>query len=127
MTRHTAHTLRAQLAGLPPLPAGAELILRPNEAGAVATVRADGQAPRVFALDADGTRELRPEHDEDLPGAALLADPVRLAAHLEPRLGPITGSTRPVSGVSATNFSTRVRMVWNVSLGRTSALITRSM
>lgn len=92
MTGPAEHTLRAQLAGLPPLPADAELILRPNEAGAVATVRREGQAPQVFGLDADGVRELRPEHDTNLPGAALLADPERLAAHLEPRLGPITGS-----------------------------------
>lgn len=92
MTRHSEASLQARLAGLPPLPTGAELILRPNDAGAVATIRSDGQAPQVFALDADGVHELHAEQDRDLPGAALLADPARLEALLEPRIGRIASS-----------------------------------
>lgn len=86
-------------AALPPLPADAELILRPGEPSPTATVRAPGAAPRVFAFAAtsadDGDAavcEQLPGDDRGLAGAGLLASDAALAARLQPLVGAIASA-----------------------------------
>ncbi|MCU0863438.1 MAG: aminoglycoside phosphotransferase family protein [Planctomycetes bacterium] len=91
MSLDTTATLHELLRALPALEADTELILRPVAAGATATLRRTGAPPRIFTLtDAGALHELSPALDQDLPGAALLADPTALARHLEPHLGALS-------------------------------------
>lgn len=86
-------------AALPPLPADAELILRPGEPSPTATVRVPGAAPRVFtfaatAADADEAPvcEQLPGDDRGLAGAGLLACDAALAERLQPLVGAIASA-----------------------------------
>lgn len=99
MTPLAADALARLRAALPPLPADAELILRPGEPSPTATVRVPGAAPRVFAFAAisadDGDAplcELRPGDDHGLAGAALLASDAALRAHMQPLVGAIASA-----------------------------------
>ena len=78
--------------GLPPVPSGGELILRPTAAGPMALLRDAAGPPRVFVTDGTSVREVDPAADTGLPGATLLAQPAALRELLASRLGTVVRS-----------------------------------
>ncbi len=82
MKPHLEASFDALLHTLPTLTSGVELILRPSDTGATATLRSEGSAPRVFAAEGGAVTERFAATDTGLPGAALLAQPERLRQEL---------------------------------------------
>lgn len=92
MNRQLETRFDALLRALPTLGPGVELILRPTDTGATATLRTDGAPPRVFRAEGDEVAETFATADQGLPGAALLADPSQLQQALAACIGSIAAA-----------------------------------